>query len=291
MTGWRRVARISPYAITLRRLSPLILTTRNSSQFVKVGTLKHDKYSVATVTLDRPPVNSVDVSFARDLAKTLKEIEVSSQVDALILKSNRPTVFSSGLDLNDLFAQPRSHLEIFWRHVQDVWLHLYSSKLPTVAAINGHCLAGGTILAAACDYRLAVGGDYGIGVTAAKIGLVAPPWFLKMLTYVMGQRNTELALQIGCVFTPKEAKAVGLIDQICTKDRLDAECLKALEPFLVVSAESRARMKRTLRADIIDSFLKSRERDTEDFVSFILRDSVQERLGKFIEQLERKSRE
>ena len=266
-----------------------MLTTRKSSQYVKISSEKYGKYSVATMKLDRPPVNSFDVSFTEEFVKALKQIEESNQVDALILKSNNPNVFSSGLDLHDLFGQSRSHLESFWRHVQDLWFQLYSTKLPTIAAINGHCLAGGTIIAAACDYRVAVEGDYGMGVTAAKIGVVAPPWFLKMLVQIMGQRNTELALQLGRVFTPQEALAIGLVDKVCTKDGLDTECWKALEPFLHVSAESRATMKLSLRADLINDFLRSREVDMDKFVSFILRDSVQDNLGKYIEKLKSKS--
>jgi 3,2-trans-enoyl-CoA isomerase len=235
-------------------------------------------------------VNSFDVAYTDELTRALKEIEKSGKVDGLILKSKNPSVFSSGLDLHDLFAQPRSHLELFWRHVQDLWLQLYSSRLPTVAAINGHCLAGGTIIAGACDYRVAVEGSYGIGVTAAKIGLIAPPWFLKMLTYVMGQRNTELALQRGHVFTPQEALGVGLVDKVCSKDMMDEECWKALEPFLTVSAESQATMKLSLRADLIDNFLRSREEDMNNMVNFILKDSVQSNLGNYMEQLKSKAK-
>lgn len=274
----------------LRSRLVLVVRQRYFSQFVKVRSEKHKKYSVATVTLDRPPVNSFDIAFTDELTRALKVIEKSGEVDALILKSNNPTIFSSGLDLHDLFAQPRSHLELFWQHVQDLWLQLYSSRLPTIAAINGHCLAGGTILATACDYRVAAEGNYGIGVTAAKIGVIAPPWFLKMLTYVMGQRNTELALQQGRVFTPKEATSVGLVDKVCSKDMMDEECWKALEPFLTVSAESRATMKLSLRVDLIDNFLKSREEDMDNFVNFILKESVQNNLGKYMEQLRSKAK-
>ena len=267
-----------------------VLGVKQISQFVGVRSEKHNKYRVATVTLNRPPVNSFDILFTDELTSALEEIEQSGEVDGLILKSKNPSIFSSGLDLYDLYAQPRSHLELFWSRVQDLWLQLYSSRLPTVAAINGHCLAGGTIIAAACDYRVAVEGNYGIGVTAAKIGIIAPPWFLKMLTYVMGQRNTELALQQGRVFTPREAMHVGLVDEICTKDTLDAECWKALEPLLSVSAESRATMKLSLRGDLINNFLRLREEDMNNFLNFILQESVQSNLGKYMEQLKSKAK-
>ena len=280
LTWWRK----------LYPRSVLVIRQRCFSQFVEVKSEKHSKYYVASVTLNRPPVNSLDVAFTEELTRALKKIEKSGEVDALILKSKNPNIFSSGLDLHDLFAQPRSHLELFWQHVQDLWLQLYSSRLPTIAAINGHCLAGGTILATACDYRVAVEGSYGIGVTAAKIGVVAPPWFLKMLTYVMGQRNTELALQQGHVFTPSEAMGLGLVDRVCPKDTMDEECWKALDPFLTVSAESRATMKLSLRMDLINNFLQSREEDMNNFVNFILKESVQSNLGKYMEQLKSKTK-
>lgn len=280
LTWWRK----------LYPRSVLVIRQRCFSQFVEVKSEKHSKYYVASVTLNRPPVNSLDVAFTEELTRALKKIEKSGEVDALILKSKNPNIFSSGLDLHDLFAQPRSHLELFWQHIQDLWLQLYSSRLPTIAAINGHCLAGGTILATACDYRVAVEGSYGIGVTAAKIGVVAPPWFLKMLTYVMGQRNTELALQQGRVFTPSEAMGVGLVDRVCPKDTMDEECWKALDPFLTVSAESRATMKLSLRMDLINNFLQSREEDMNNFVNFILKESVQSNLGKYMEQLKSKTK-
>ena len=78
---------------------------------------------------------------------------------------------------------------------------------------------------------------------------------------------------------------VGLVDEVCTKDVLDAECWKALEPFLCVSAESRATMKLSLREDIVDNFLRTRDEDMDKFVSFILQESVQNNLGSYMEQL------
>lgn len=69
---------------------------------MEVRSEKYDKYCVASVILNRPPVNSFDVAYTEGL----KEIEKSGEVDGLILKSKNPSIFSSGLDLHDLFAQP-----------------------------------------------------------------------------------------------------------------------------------------------------------------------------------------
>ena len=157
-----------------------------------------------------------------------------------------------------------------------------------MAAINGHCLAGGTIIASSCDHRIAVKGDYSIGVTAAKVGVIAPTWFLKTLTYLMGQRQTELALQQGKVFTPEEARKIGLVDEVCVSDLLQPRCAEALQSYLETFREARAEMKLSLRADLIKEFLQSRDEDMNKFVSFVLQDSVQSQLRNYMKKLKSK---
>lgn len=238
--------------------------------------------------MNHPPVNSFDIPLVASLTNHLEDLQLFGKVDGIVITSSVPRMFSAGLDLKELHGVTAQHLRKFWRHVQDLWLCLYSSKVPTVAAINGHCLAAGTIIAAACDHRVAVEGDYGIGVTAAKVGIIAPGWFLSMLTHLMGQRQTELALQQGLLFKPEEAHRAGLVDKLCRSESLREEALVALEPYLAVSPLSRATMKLSLRGDLIDKFLRSRTEDEDKFVGFLLQDSVQKSLGDYIHKLKSK---
>lgn len=263
-----------------------LTVSSQAREHVWLSTEEREGHMIATITLHRPPVNSFNIPFASQLASTLKELQHSS-AEALIVKSSQPTTFSAGLDLNVLHGISEDDLRTFWTLMQDTWYYMYSSRLAKVAMINGHCLAGGTIIAAACDYRVAAQGQYGIGVTAARIGLIAPPWFLKTLTYLMGQRNTELYLQLGKAFTPDEALSVGLVDEVCAPNDLEETCYRALQPFLAVSQDARAKMAYYLREEVLEQFLATREQDLERFVNFVMSDSVQHRIGKFIEQLKK----
>lgn len=263
-----------------------------SSNFVtvkqeKIGTRK---WNLATVFLNRSPVNSLDIPFTSQLTHTLKEIEDSDNVDAVLIKSLLPSVFSAGLDLHELYEVPRDHLDLFWWNVQELWFQIYSSRLVTLSYINGHCLAAGTIIAAACDYRIACKGDYQIGVPAVKVGLVAPQWFLKMLSHLMGERQTDHVIQVGKTFSPDEAVQVGLVDEVCSDDQSSHACQKALSLYLSVSQESRQTMKRYLRADLIDGFEAKRIQDKENFLDYVMRDSVQKQLGIYIQQLKGRNR-
>lgn len=248
-----------------------------------------DKYTVATVSLNRPPVNGFSMALAEQFNTAFRSIEESDQLDAVIIKSSVPNIFSSGLDLSELYQTSEMRLESFWKEVRDMWFNIYSSKLPVVAAVNGHCLAGGTMMAAACDYRVAVKGDYRMGVTAAKVGMIAPLFLFKVLAHLIGQRRTELAIQQGQVFTPDEAKAIGLVDEVCDTNELQLRSVKALHPFLNVSQVARSTMKMSLRTEILTMFLDSEEEEIETFVSFVMQESVQEQLGKYIKKLKRKN--
>lgn len=188
-------------------------------------------------------------------------------------------MFSAGLDFKELYDVSEAHLREYWRVVREMWYRIYTSKLTTLAAINGHCLAGGTLIAAACDHRICTQGSYKIGVTAAKIGLVPPHWFLKTLTHLMGQRATEMLLQQGCVVPPDQALRVGLVDEVCKAEELDKQCRKALLPYLETCHTTRAAIKLALRQELIESYHQLEEEDTERFVHFTLREATQNTLA------------
>ena len=243
--------------------------------------------NVATVSLNHPPVNSLNIPFTIELTKILREIEDSGDIKAVIFESSLPKVFSAGLDLNELYNKPRKHMELFWRSFQDLWFQVYSSKLVTLSVIGGHCLAAGTVIAAACDYRLGVKGQYAIGVPAVKVGLVAPPWFLTTLCDLMGKRKTELAIQTGKTFSPSEALENGLIDRVCTATQANIVLLEVLETYLSVNQLSRSTMKHYLRAELIDSYECKREHDMHDFVDYVSKDSVQKMLCSYIQSMKK----
>lgn len=243
--------------------------------------------TIATVIFQRPPINSLNVPFTVEVTRIMKELEDSKEVDAVIFKSLLP-VFSAGLDLNELYQTSRDRVELLWQSLQDMWLQIYSSELVTLSLINGHCLAAGTLIAAACDYRIGIEGNYSMGVTAAKVGVVAPPWFLMMLSDLMGKRATEHALQTGQVFSPAEALKVGLIDQVCSSEVAHSTCLQALTPYLAVYQESRKTMKQYLRGNHINDFKQRRDTDKHDSVNYLMRESVQNKLGDYIQQLKKR---
>lgn len=254
-------------------------STSSGDKLLQVTKERLDKYTIAHVSFNRPPVNSFDMGLSQEFSSIFHDLTKSGDVHAVVLKSNISKVFSAGLDFKDLCGVSEAHLREFWKTVRQMWYRIYTSRLTVLAAINGHCLAGGTLIAAACDHRICTQGDYKIGVTAAKIGLVPPHWFLGTLTHLMGQRATELCLQQGLVVSPEQAVRLGLMDELCEAEEMEERCRKVLLPYLETCHETRAAIKLSLRRELIDSYHTLEERDTEDFVKFTLRESTQRTLA------------
>lgn len=251
-----------------------------STEMLQVTQEELGNHTIAWISVNRPPVNSFDMQLSQELSSLFHQLTQWDGIHAIVLKSSLSSIFSAGLDFKEMYGVSEQYLQEFWKVVREMWYRIYTSRLTTLAVVNGHCLAGGTLIATACDYRICTRGDYKIGVTAAKIGLVPPHWFLKTLTYLMGQTTTEILLQTGQVVGPDRAFKLGLVDEICNAEDLEEQCRKVLSRYLETCHDTRVAIKLALRREVIDSYHKLEEEDVEKFVHFTLRKSTQNTLAR-----------
>ena len=273
------------FSRAIRRLS-------TSSKLVDVEYVtqaaRKKEYCVAIIRMNNPPVNVLSSSFIASMNDSMKEITNSrDKVHGVVITSSLSNNFSAGLELNELFNTDRTNLESYWSAFQGFWYSIYSSQLPIVSAINGHCLAGGVVIAVASDYRIAARGNYSIGIPAAKIGVVTPPWVQANIKEVIGHRNTELMLSQAKLFLPEEAFKLNLIDEVCDEDHLLSNACRSLIPFMEVLEEPRVHMKLSLRHQLLENFQSWREKDRDEFVNFVLKPSVQENIKNFIKSFKK----
>jgi enoyl-CoA hydratase len=113
---------------------------------------------VGIITLDRPPVNALTVAAYRELTHLLFDMQVSGGVRAVVLTGAGERAFSAGQDLKE--AAAHSHLDVLERQqlVRECLWAIYDCPLPIVAALNGHAVGLGAMLASVCDLILAVDG-------------------------------------------------------------------------------------------------------------------------------------
>lgn len=248
--------------------------------------------NVATISLNRPPVNSLSLEMCTDISEAIKGIEKEKKVQAVILKSTNPAILSAGLDFTELYQPNEERLKTFWTSLQQVFLDLYGSRLAVVGAIEGHAPAGGCMLAMACDYRVMAASEGGksgtIGLNEAQFGLVAPPWMGNLMLRTIGFRKGEEALSLGKLFSPEEALEIGLVDKVVSKDSVLNESHKVALAFAKIPAQARFASKMLARKQYLDELAKTRDIDTDHFCAFIQNDIVQKGLEAYLERLKSK---
>lgn len=247
-----------------------------------------DKTGYATVTLNRPPVNSLNLELLKAISETLDDLQ-NNKSRGMILTSSSKSVFSAGLDIMEMYKPKVDRMKEFWSTLQDVWFKLYGSAFPTVAAINGHSPAGGCLLSLCCEYRVMCQ-NYTIGLNETRLGIVAPSWFMASMCNTISRRDAELALTLGTLFTTDEALKVGLVDEIATsKEDAIAKATAFLDKFKKISPQARSMTKQALRSKDIMELEDNRAQDIDLFVYAVTQPKVQKGLEMYLEALKAKS--
>ncbi|CAG9793995.1 unnamed protein product [Diatraea saccharalis] len=248
-----------------------------------------DGDGIAIVTMQRLPVNSLNLELLQELDKALVDVG-KNKSKGMILASASPTVFSAGLDIMEMYKPDPKRVELFWTTLQGVWLKLFGSTYPTAAAINGHAPAGGCLLSISCEYRVMATGKYTIGLNETALGIVAPMWFMDSLTSVIPQRQAEIALTTGKMFTVDEALKVGLIDETASgKDDAVAKCKQFIERFDKIPPLARSYTKQKVRSRALSWLNKNREADLKEFLQFVNSPIVQQSLEMYMAMLKQKA--
>jgi len=176
--------------------------------------------AVATITLNRPDKrNAISYALIDDLIRALQEV-TNSPARILIL-TGAGKAFCSGMDLDNLKAligrTPEQNLEDS-RTMVSLFRSLYEFPKPTIAAVNGPAIAGGTGLALLCDFTLAVP-EAKFGYTEVRIGFV-PAIVSTFLLRQVGEKIARDLLLTGRIFDAVEALKIGLISEIVPPEKL-----------------------------------------------------------------------
>src|SRR5271163_77523 len=175
---------------------------------------------VATITLNRPDKrNAISYELIDDLIRALKGVQDSSA--RILILTGAGKAFCSGMDLDNLKAligrTPEKNLEDS-RTMVSLFRALYEFPKPTIAAVNGAAIAGGTGLALLCDFTLAVP-DAKFGYTEVRIGFV-PAIVSTFLLRQVGEKIARDLLLTGRIFDAAEAMRLGLINEIVAPEKL-----------------------------------------------------------------------
>ena len=214
---------------------------------------------VALLRMNGGKANAIDATFLSRMAALLDEVQ-SSGARALVVTGTEQ-FFCAGLDLPHLLPLSRAGIEAFLEQFNALVLRLFNLPLPMVAAVNGHAIAGGCVLALQADVRIMAEGKARIGLSEVPLGLGLPLVVIETLrSQVPLSSLLPIALE-GKLLLASEALALGLVHEVAPTGHVLDRALARAQELALLPASSFAQVKASLRRPAIDAI---RARSVED---------------------------
>jgi enoyl-CoA hydratase/carnithine racemase len=172
----------------------------------------HDR--VAVIKLNRGTINNINLQLVDTLSITLDKIKKDPNINSLVLSSANEKFFSIGLDIPELFGLSKKEFMAFYKKFNQLCLDLFTLPKPTVAALTGHAIAGGCILALCCDYRFIAEGRKLMGLNEIKLGVPVPYPADCILRNLISPHIAREVMYHGEFFQSDELLKMGLVDQV-----------------------------------------------------------------------------
>lgn len=208
----------------------------------------HDA-GVRLLTLDRPPANAIDEELLGDLAAAVAAARSDDTVRAIVL-TGAGRFLSGGFDL----TAPRrdeAAAERLAGLYRDAHLALLELPKPTIAMVQGHAIAGGLVLALACDYRLGLDADYKVGLNEVSIGASFPRVALEIVRLRLTHARAAELLLGAAVYPASQALRLGIVDELLPADKLESTVLRRAARMGAFPREAYAHTKVALIAEAV----------------------------------------
>jgi len=196
--------------------------------------------SVAKLTLNRPPLNILNIAMLQELNQALEHVKADAHL--LVLESGIERAFSAGADVGDHVPE---RVEEMLTNLHRAIVTLLEMEAVSVAVVRGHCLGGGMELALSCDFLIA-GESARFGQPEIQLGCF-PPVAAVWLSHLIGPRRATELILTGRTISAREADALGLVTRVVPDDQIASAVEDLLDELSKKSPVALAFAKRALR--------------------------------------------
>lgn len=228
---------------------------------------------IAVVSLQRGKVNALHEPLVEELQKVMDELKLDPMVKAVIL-TGKGKFFSFGFDIPEFLHYTREGFVSYLGKFSSLCTELFVWPKPLIAALNGHAVAGGCMLAIACDHRLMVTGKAKISLNEITFGASVFASTVAMLQHWLGGSKAQTVLFSGSLFTAEVALSLGIIDQLVSELDLLAAARQRAEALADKDKGAFASIKRLLRQPAMDRINRYEADSIREFVNIWYSDST-----------------
>lgn len=220
---------------------------------------------IATLTLARGKVNAINGPVVDQMHERLRSLEHDPEAKAVVL-TGAGRFFSFGFDVPEFLSFDKAQFTQFLTRFTDLHTHLFLYPKPVVAALNGHTIAGGCMLALACDLRVMAAGKGKISLNELCFGASVFAGITEMLRFAVGSANAAKVLYSGSMYSAEEAKSIGLVDEVMAEQDLIGAAFKTASTLGSKYPPAFAGIKSLLRKTVAEDITRRQSDSIREFV-------------------------
>lgn len=236
---------------------------------------------IVVLTMAHGSVNAMDLELCDELIQAFAELDQDEGVGAVVL-TGEGRAFSAGVDLKQILTGGDDYTRQFVERLSQCFLAVLNVSKPVVAAVNGHAIAGGCVLACACDHVLAADVPARIGLSELQVGVPFPTSALEIVRTRLG-RATAQAVYSARTYPPDAAAELGFIDEVVAADALMDAAHAAAERLAAVPGSTYALAKRQLQAPLQAAVAAGAESFDPQVADMWATQETRARMGSFLE--------
>ncbi|HET8981858.1 MAG TPA: enoyl-CoA hydratase-related protein [Pedococcus sp.] len=185
---------------------------------------------IATIRLQRPPMNALNVEIQEALRAASEEVTERRDVGAVVLYGGEK-VFAAGADIKEMEQMSYADMVFHSRRLQSAFTAVARIPKPTVAAITGYALGGGCELAMTCDFRVAAK-NAKLGQPEILLGLIPGAGGTQRLSRLVGPAKAKDLVYSGRFVSADEALAIGLVDEVVEAEDVYAAARARVQQYV-----------------------------------------------------------
>jgi len=235
--------------------------------------------SAAVVTLHGGKVNALTESTVAQLRAHLATTAADDAISSLVLTGAGQAFFSFGFDIPHFMNFSADQFAAFLHEFTTAYRELYTFPKPVVAALNGHTIAGGAMLAGACDRRVMADGRARISLNEVTFGASVFAGSVETLRALVGERAAEEILLGGGMYDATRARDLGWVDVVAPSEEVLPQALRVAGTLAPSNAAAYGSIKRLLRGERARRMEAAEPASIAEFVEIWYSDAMRERLG------------
>jgi enoyl-CoA hydratase len=205
---------------------------------------------IAVLTMTHGKANAQSVEFCEAVAKAFDE-ECNSSSRAIVL-TGTGGIFSAGVDLPRVAAEGEAYVRRFLPALHRMFEAVFYCQKPVVAAVNGHAMAGGCVLACCADVRIMARGQGRIGITEILVGVPFPALAFEVMRFAANPQYLADMTLTGATYLCDEARTRGLVDEIVEPAELMTRAVAAAKALARVPIVTFTATKEQIRQPVTD---------------------------------------